>query len=69
MEPGGSERQRSAPNRFRVRSWKIRYQFEGYVDITVIFATANRAELMAQTLGHLESLDTSGVPRVVRLIP
>lgn len=34
---------------------------EGRVDITVIFATANRAELLAQTLGHLESLDTSGL--------
>ena len=31
------------------------------MDITVIFATANRAELLAQTLGHLESLDTSGL--------
>jgi glycosyltransferase involved in cell wall biosynthesis len=31
------------------------------VDITVIFATANRAAVLAQTLGHLESLETSGL--------
>lgn len=34
---------------------------EARVDITVIFATANRAELLAQTLRHFESLDTRGL--------
>jgi hypothetical protein len=31
------------------------------MDVTVIFATANRAGLLAETLGHFESLDTSGL--------
>jgi glycosyltransferase involved in cell wall biosynthesis len=34
---------------------------EAPVDITVIFATANRATLLAQTLGHFEALDTRGL--------
>ena len=34
---------------------------EAREDITVILATANRARLLAETLGHFESLDTSGL--------